>query len=125
MEKKKYNGLTLFKNENGGRPMYRNNEPILNNNGDMVLIPLFNGILNIEEPLPVGQYEVKLREKVSNNTGTIYLWGGIKPKEENKFSQKQHYQDKANGYQKETRPIGLVKQQEKDLEPLTDDEIPF
>lgn len=120
---KKYNNLTLFKNAKGGEPMYKDKEAIRNKDGDLVLIPEFSGVLKIEVPLPVGEYEVKLREKYGKKSGALYYWGGIKPKDK-QYGQSQHYQDKANGYQRQST-IGLVKQPDDNLEPIIDDEIPF
>lgn len=119
---KKYNNLTLFKNQKAGKPMYKDGAPITNNKGEYVLIPEFNGVLKIEQPLGIGEYEIKLREKVARS-GTTYYWGGIKKKEDDKFNQNSYYQKKANGYQREST-IGLVKQPAKEIE-VEDDEIPF
>lgn len=119
---KKYNNLTLFKNQKAGKPMYKDGVPITNNKGEYVLIPEFKGVLKIEQPLGVGEYEINLREKVAK-TGTTYFWGGVKKKEDDKFNQNNYYQKKANGYQREST-IGLVRQPVKDIE-VEDDEIPF
>ncbi len=119
---KKYNNLTLFKNQKAGKPMYKDGVPITNNKGEYVLIPEFNGVLKIEQPLPVGEYEIKLREKVARS-GATYYWGGIRKKEDDKFNQNNYYEKKANGYQREST-LGLVRQPAKKIE-VEDDEIPF
>lgn len=101
MEQKKiYNWATLLRNRNGGKPMLKNNEQIFNDNGELVLIPEFVGYLKIDQTLPVGEYEIKFREKVAQS-GTTYFAGGILPKKENSYKPNQHQQAKQNGYQKQ------------------------
>jgi len=119
---KKYNNLTLFKNQKGGKPMYKDGSPITNNKGEYVLIPEFNGVLKIEQPLGIGEYEINLREKIAKS-GSTYFWGGVKKKQKDDKFNHSHYQQKSNGYQREST-IGLVKQPAKEIA-VEDDEIPF
>lgn len=78
MNEKNYNYATAFKQSKGGQPMYKDNAPILNKNGEMLLIPTYKCYLDINVPLPVGKYVIEFREKFSPNTGELYLSGGIK-----------------------------------------------
>ena len=119
--KKLYNWANLLKNYNGGKPMFKDGQQIKNNKGELVLSPHFNCSITIKETLPEGEYEIKFREKASEN-GTIYYSGGILPKKENSYKPNKHYQAKANGYQPDTK--GLVKPLFNDKN-FIDDNVPF
>jgi hypothetical protein len=113
---KKYNWLTLFKNKGGGKPMLKNKQPIIDQkNGGYVLVPEFTAILKIEEPLAIGEYEIKLREKISKN-GSAYFGGGVHIKEQINYKPNSHQEAKQNGYQPQ------VDNPETNF---VDDEIPF
>lgn len=119
--KKLYNWANLLKNYNGGKPMFKDGQQIKNNKGELVLSPHFNCSITIKEALPVGEYEIKFREKASEK-GTIYYSGGISPKKESNYKPNSHYQAKANGYQPNTK--GLVKPLFNDKD-FIDDDVPF
>jgi hypothetical protein len=111
----KLNWASLFTNKNGGKPLYKNGEPILDKEGLNVLAANFQCILNVKEPLPTGEYVIQFREKMSQS-GNLYYGGAIKLKEqENKPNQHQDYQP-------DTR--GLVKPVIEDQE-IIDDTVPF
>lgn len=120
---KTYNWANLLKNNNGGKPMLKDKQPIKDKNGQLILIPNFICQLRLNEDLPKGEYEIKFREKVAQS-GTTYFGGGILPKKEqaNNYKPNKHYQAKSNGYQPET--IGLVKKPVEDKD-FIDDEVPF
>jgi len=80
----KYNWASLFKNKNGGKPMYKDNQPIISKDGKNVLHASYTCQLSIKEPLAVGEYEIQFRKKVSQN-GNLYFSGGVKLKEQNGY----------------------------------------
>lgn len=117
----KLNWASLFTNKNGGKPLPSNGEPIIDKNGLNVLIPHFTCYLNINEPLPAGEYTIKFKEKISQS-GKLYYGGAVKIKDQENYKPNQHQEAKQNGYQPDTR--GLVKPVIEDQE-IIDDEIPF
>lgn len=117
----KYNWASLFANKNGGKPMPSNGEPIKDKNGLYVLIPHFTCYLNINEPLPAGEYIIKFKEKLSQS-GKLYYGGAVKIKDQENYKPSQHQEAKQNGYQPDMK--GLVKPVIEDQE-IIDDEIPF
>lgn len=104
--------LTIFKNDNAGKPVLRQGKPIYLDNGNQLIQCDLNGKIRLPEDLPAGEYEVNIYKKVKEKPegNLIYYSGTIKPAFK-KDKPNAHTQAKQNGYVPSDEPI--------------EDEIPF
>jgi len=122
--KKIYNWANLFKNKNGGIPMFKDKQPILNNEGKNVLQPSYTCQLLIKEPLAVGEYEIQFREKVSQK-GNTFFGGGIRIKDTDSYQNysKKHVVIKQDNYHFNKKTLAKVSLLDELI--LNNDEAPF
>jgi len=91
--------LTLFINQNEGKPIKKNDGSFVTNaKGEQILQGAFNGKINLPEGLPAGDYEVSIY-RATSKAGLDYFAGNIKPAFVKKDKVSKHSQDKGNGYQ--------------------------